>query len=306
MNIVCEICGSEEIRPFYEKNGFSTVRCGACGVVFVYPAPKAEDVRKIYEDDQYFSSHYSEIDIWEKRSGDFRQKPLMTLSALARISSIDRKTECGPGRVRFLEIGSSYGVLLEVAKWYGWQVFGIETNRRLAELSKARGLNVIGGDFEDALPSLPHDFDVVALYHVIEHLTDPTRAIRQIYDILVPGGMVVIQTPNVESRAFQIQKTQWEYFKPPEHLFYFSLNSIRHVLETAGFELMTFEGGGLMSMVNQIARIPFLKLFQTKALFSMAMLDNVRAIPAIAKKFVSKSANFDESITVFAEKVRSK
>jgi SAM-dependent methyltransferase len=120
---------------------------------------------------------------------------------------------------RVLEVGCGLGHLLGfLSEWY--EVFGVDINAWA--LSEARR-NVPGGHFavlsaEQLRPFLDGSFHVVIAKHVVEHLSDPDRAIAEMARVLVPGGMLLLATPNTASLARSIKKEKWVGYKDHTHI----------------------------------------------------------------------------------------
>lgn len=125
----------------------------------------------------------------------------------------------GPASGRVLEVGCGLGHLLGFLTGK-YEVFGIDINTWA--LSQAQR-NVPAGHFavlsaERLDPFLDGSFDVVIAKHVLEHLSDPPRAISQMARVLVPGGLLLLATPNTSSLARAVKKDRWIGYKDPTHI----------------------------------------------------------------------------------------
>lgn len=150
-----------------------------------------------------------------------------------------------PGRM--LEIGCSYGAVLSEFRSRGWQVEGVEIDERAASWAREhRGLDVHAGSLADVRNRLHPPYDVVACYHVIEHIVDPHAFLREVRDLLAPDGMLVLRTPNFSSAIARLVKGWWEWCVVPEHVQLFSVRSLSLILEQSGFtpgRTLTRRGG---------------------------------------------------------------
>lgn len=303
MTLDCAICGSNRLTSYFSKNNYTTMRCETCEVTFVDPMPTEEQVAKIYQDD-YFASHYTDVGSWLRGNTSSGEIVGAKISALVRVAEIQAiLSDLGPrDHVKFLELGSSYGIVLEAGESLGWDVCGVEINKTLADYCReAMGLKVISQSIEKAVALLPHDFDAIALYHIIEHVRDPVALVSQLFSLLQPGGIVVIQTPNIESYNSMEQGAAWEYFKPPEHLWYFSENSLKGLLKRAGFGPVNCKGSDSKTMLMQIIRVPIFRVVRTLGI-SLNLVRDIQVVLAIIKKFHTKSLNSDDVITVVGVK----
>jgi 2-polyprenyl-3-methyl-5-hydroxy-6-metoxy-1,4-benzoquinol methylase len=139
----------------------------------------------------------------------------------------------GPG-ARFLDVGCGNGSFLLQMQSLGWEVCGVEPDRKSAEQAQVAGLNVrVGYLPEAALPEL--HFDAIMLSHVIEHLHDPVTTLLCCWKLLKPGGTMVILTPNYEASGRIRFERHWRGLETPRHLVLFTENSLWKMMERCGF-----------------------------------------------------------------------
>ena len=272
-------------------------------MAYTHPMPSAEQIAEIYRD-HYFASHYTDIEKWHRGNVSPGEIACVNMSALVRVAEIQGiLREFGVrDHVKFLELGSSYGIVLSAGELLGWDVWGVEINETLATYCReVMGLNVLCKSIEEAVPLLPRDFHALALYHVIEHVRDPMALALQLFSLVRRGGIVVIQTPNIESRNSLEQSSAWEYFKPPEHLWYFSESSLKALLKRVGFRPMECKGSDSKTMLKQILRAPIFRIVHALGI-TLNPLRNFQIAVAIFKKFRTKSINSDDAITIIAIK----
>jgi 2-polyprenyl-3-methyl-5-hydroxy-6-metoxy-1,4-benzoquinol methylase len=196
--------------------------CRSCGLARSAPPADIDDIETLYrgvEDPEYFASE-------SERRAQFRR-------------SLDRLEQRGlakpPGRL--LEIGSSVGLFLDEARRRGWKVVGIEPSGWAARSASARGLEVFNGTLEE-FDAKGARFDVVCSWDVWEHLEDPMRALRRVYDLLEPGGSFVFTTVNLGGLGRRLFRGRWPWFMRM-HLHYFTRESLARMVRSAGFELVS-------------------------------------------------------------------
>jgi 2-polyprenyl-3-methyl-5-hydroxy-6-metoxy-1,4-benzoquinol methylase len=145
----------------------------------------------------------------------------------------------------------------------GWQVFGIEISEYAGTFARnTLGLNIYTGSMESFDCSWT-DFDVVTFYHTLEHVCDPQLALYKAYDVLKPGGMLVIEVPNIDNLLFNVcrflgvtnmlyqtlsQETNWAQYPHflldvPRHLYFFSPHTLSQMLIKAHMEILKCEQG---------------------------------------------------------------
>jgi 2-polyprenyl-3-methyl-5-hydroxy-6-metoxy-1,4-benzoquinol methylase len=144
---------------------------------------------------------------------------------------------------RLLDVGAATGFFLDLARARGWETAGVEPSDYAAGLGRAKGLDVRTGTL-DAFAADKHSFDAITLWDVIEHVPDPRETMRQVRELLKPGGIVAINTPDADSLWARMMGMQWHLIVPPEHLHLFGTRSLQRLLAGAELEcLMTAKIG---------------------------------------------------------------
>lgn len=216
---VCPVCKLGDIAKWKTKGVFQLLQCASCGLIFVDPSSYRDNSQSQY--------------IWDDTS------PTQYYCASAEIDkkNFDRTfnaIELYGARGRILDVGASVGTFLSLAQQRGWTGIGIEPNKTAVQICKEKGLRVEEGFFDEnfakKILQKNHQFDVIHMGDVIEHVFDPVAFLRIAYSILRPGGYIAIVTPNIShflARRYQI--------KPREHLVYFNARSLVKALLSAGF-----------------------------------------------------------------------
>ena len=136
-----------------------------------------------------------------------------------------------------LEVGSHEGLFLKMAKEKGFGALGIEPNAHAARHARADGIETIEGYFEESFDKVAgRQFDIVALFHVLEHVPDYADCLSKIKSILKPGGWLVLEVPNGKSYRAKKYGNDWMYFYE-EHLHDFSPERLKKELGWIGFEV---------------------------------------------------------------------
>lgn len=205
----CLQCGARTERAFETsdinrrigRERFLYLRCPSCKVVFLANVPK--DLGRYYPSDYYFIARsLDELASWGTSE---RYKLDIILQ------------HRGGGRL--IEVGPASGAFAYLAKRAGFDVTAIEMDRRCAEyLASTAGLHVINSaDEAKALHSAP-EADVIAMWHVIEHLVDPWSMLEVAAAKLRPGGVLVLATPNPFASQFRLFRARWAHVDAPRHL----------------------------------------------------------------------------------------
>ena len=134
-----------------------------------------------------------------------------------------------------LDIGAGTGFFLRAAKKRGWSVMGIEPNLSARTLANSKIPNTV---FDaDTLQTLPEkSFDVITLWHVLEHLPNLEEDVKTIHKLLKPNGRILVAVPNFKSFDADYFKSFWAAYDVPRHLWHFSQNSISKVFSKVQIE----------------------------------------------------------------------
>lgn len=144
-----------------------------------------------------------------------------------------------PGQ-RLLDIGCGNGDFLSIAREAGWQVEGVEPDRKAASIARARGFDIKTGT--DELTSVESScLDAVTMSHVIEHVHQPRQLLKSVYRLLKPGGSVYVDTPNILSHGAKLFGAQWRGIEAPRHLVVFSPAALANLLTEVGFRDITYK-----------------------------------------------------------------
>ncbi len=197
------------------------VRCLRCGFQYVNPRLRGELILASYiegEDPTYVSQ-------LQARERTFE-------AALAEIE------QTVGGRGRLLDIGTAAGAFVAAAARRGWQAEGCEPNRWLADWgAKHYAIRIQQGSvFEQ--PYADGSFDLITLWDVIEHTPDPRQMLERCRALLRPGGTLVVNFPDIGSWIAKALGRRW-LFLTSVHLYYFDRRSMRRMLASTGFEVVT-------------------------------------------------------------------
>lgn len=203
------------------------------------PLPTENDVEKYYKEDFYsrqypqFNDSSLEIQLKEKL---FFESRWMNVTDRCKDYFGDTNGK------KLFDIGFGYGLALLYFREKGFSVSGIEPTREGYEYALSNGLSVIQGRIESLYEIGEERYDVVTMFNVLEHLRKPAEALKQIRDrLLRPEGLLVIDVPNdfndfqtVANKEYHLK--EW-WFCPPNHINYFSVTSLKSLLQDCGYNV---------------------------------------------------------------------
>lgn len=248
----CNFCGRDDTTQLYQTGKVGVVQCNHCGLVYTNPRLNEEERLKIYNTEEYFSDYLED-------------PPFASVIAHLRFESVLKHKKM-PGKI--LEIGCGTGCFLDVARKNGWVTYGIEISELIGHLAREKlGLEVFIGPLEDA-PFVPELFDVICMFHLLEHLPSPKEYCQRLYRLLKPDGLLVVEVPVISLLRVRKLKRKERELHPSVHLFHFSRNSLAMLLSQAGYKIINifFLGGtGLMrerqGSIRNIPRSLFIRYF---------------------------------------------
>jgi len=209
-------------RRGYQAGIFTVVECNQCGLGFVNPRPRFEEMWKYYPKEYY--------------EEEFAQNRAYHLRRYGREARYLTRIERQPGPRSLLDVGCANGDFPRFMKARGWHVEGVEVSTSSQPLT----------DFQvypQQLPDIPVNrpvYDAVTAWAVLEHVHDPMAYFRKASEVTKAGGLFVFQVPNFNSLASRCLFLE----DVPRHLYFFSEKTIRWYLEETGFALEKVHFGG--------------------------------------------------------------
>ena len=223
MSETCLLCGGSSHHLISKKYGFDIVRCLDCGLVSVSPLPTKEQLAAYYKREYDHFRH--------SFSTPHTEPPKRKLPELRILERY-----CPPGKL--LDVGSSHGHFIDNAHKYGWDVEGVEPHDESRIQSQSRSQHAV----HELLSEAPdNSFDALTMWHVIEHISAPTDFLTEATRKLVPGGILALATPNVDSLVAKATGESWSWLSPPDHLYLYSPKTLPLLLHQTGFEVLHIE-----------------------------------------------------------------
>jgi len=201
-------------------------RCQACGLAFTVPRVPDSEIGRYYPAAYYGDRNRRFNPLFEKLIRFFRWR---------RVAEIERRVKTG----RVLDVGCGRALTLDFMRARGWEAYGVELSETsAAHAREVLGLPVFVGPLENA-PHPPASFDVVILWHVLEHFAHPGETLRRCRELLRPGGLLVVAVPNFASLQAGATGPEWFHLDVPRHYVHFALPVLTRTLVEHGFRVDT-------------------------------------------------------------------
>ena len=227
-------------------------------MLITHPQPSLEVLGKYYESADYISHTDSKRSLFEKAYHFV--KSIALKKKLNLINSLQ------PNQGKILDIGAGTGEFLSVAKQNGWDVTGVEPSDKAKQIAINKGVS-----FVEAIAQLEdHSFDVITMWHVLEHVPDLNNQIKELKRLLKPSGSLIIAVPNFKSFDAQHYGKFWAAYDVPIHFWHFSKKAIKLLFEKEEMKLekvlpMKFDSFyvSLLSEKYKSGKMNFVKAFFT-------------------------------------------
>lgn len=233
----CPSCGSSDVSKTLSAKDytvssehFEVWHCTACEVRFTQAIPVEEEVGAYYQSDDYISHSNT-----SKGLVNNLYQTVRNITLKQKRKWVEKIAQKEKGKI--LDIGCGTGDFLSTMKDAGWETLGLEPDDGArSQAQKNHGLEVQEQDHLFELPK--SNFDVVSMWHVLEHVHRLHPYLDQINQVLQPDGRLIIAVPNYQSKDADIYQEHWAAYDVPRHLYHFSPKSMEMLLQSHGFELV--------------------------------------------------------------------
>ena len=231
---LCPICGSKDSEVLFSRFDINILQCQSCSVGYSEEFP-------LNSQDIYSSTEYLPI-----AKSDYLQNVRYRKERFGaeRVEILEKYLQGRRDGPDLLDVGCGTGWCIDCAKSAGFNASGQEIGKELAEFARTRtGVDV----FSVPIIDLPIDrrYDVITMFDVLEHLSNPVQALQHLFRLLKTGGVLFFFAPNLDSLGFKLLGGGSSLCMPVEHLFYFTERSVRLMLRKTGFKVEMFETKGL-------------------------------------------------------------
>lgn len=224
-------------------------------MLITHPQPSFEKLPSYYESVNYISHTDGNKSLFEKM-----YQFVKTIALKNKLKLINSESQ----KRSVLDIGAGVGDFLSVCKNNGWQTTGIEPSEKAKTIAKSKGVSFV----EKSAELENNSFDVITMWHVLEHVPDLENQILELKRLLKPNGTIFIAVPNFKSFDAKYYKEYWAAFDVPIHLWHFSKTSIQKLFAKQNLQLkkvlpMKFDSFyvSLLSEKYKTGKMNFIKAF---------------------------------------------
>jgi 2-polyprenyl-3-methyl-5-hydroxy-6-metoxy-1,4-benzoquinol methylase len=225
----CPLCGSSQVHEALtakdytvSKETFSIFHCGGCGGRFTQNIPDGANIGAYYQSQEYISHTETRQGLINRLYHSVRKITLRSKQNWVRNAA-------GMKQGTLLDIGSGTGAFIHYMKQGGWAVTGLEPDENARQNAK-NIYNVDALPIEQLYQLPPQHFDVITMWHVLEHVHDLHRYLDHIRTLLKPDGALLIAVPNYTSSDADYYEECWAAYDVPRHLYHFSPASMEKLL----------------------------------------------------------------------------
>lgn len=195
-----------------------------------FPKPSLQELPDFYKSEEYISHTDS-----RKTLRDKTYQAVKSYMLRKKLHWIEKQVG---SKGKILDVGAGTGDFLLTAKRRGWNVFGQEPNSEARSLSAAKGISLV----EETSNIPDHSMDVITLWHVLEHVSNLDKQIKELDRLLKADGLLVIAVPNYKSYDAKIYREHWAAYDVPRHLYHFSRTSVKAIFSEYSFRLFAEKG----------------------------------------------------------------
>jgi 2-polyprenyl-3-methyl-5-hydroxy-6-metoxy-1,4-benzoquinol methylase len=194
-------------------------------MLITHPQPSLDKLPSYYESVDYISHTDGNKSLFEKM-----YQFVKTIALKNKLKLINSESKKG----KILDIGAGVGDFLSVAKKDGWEVIGIEPSEKAKTIAKSKGV-----PFVESLSELENNsFDIITMWHVLEHVPDIENQIKELKRLIKPSGTLIIAVPNFNSFDAKYYGSFWAAYDVPIHLWHFSKTAIKKLFAKENLDLV--------------------------------------------------------------------
>ena len=236
----CPGCGGKTFNVALVAEPWNYAECSNCGLVFTNPRYSESTLNKLYAEQYYQAAEDYQNQQVARPTEDHMNLAKRVKKILSEFDSCHS-----------IDVGCGGGRLVEAFALEGFDASGIEPNTQTVETAKEAGRNISTDNLSDLSDNR---YECVTAIHVLEHVILPKEFLAEVYRILKPDGVFVVEVPNFGSKASKIQGKNWNALHPGTHLFHFTPETLSLLLKDTGFKVIKTSllgGAGIFTNVSE-------------------------------------------------------
>ena len=234
-NKICPWCGSDKTQihlwikdEFLTHEEFQIHECSSCGLLFTEPRPSKDKIGSYYKSEEYYSHQENKHGFIPKV---YEKVKTVNLKRKYKIATKGLKD----GKV--MDIGCGVGDFLHTMEKHNWECTGVEPYEDAKMIARKRiKASLYSPEETDEMPDA--SFDLITMWHVLEHVDDLKWQVEQLARLIKPNGRIVIAVPNYKSYDAQYYKELWAAYDVPRHLNHFNKKVLANIFKTKGLKLI--------------------------------------------------------------------
>lgn len=272
--VKCNLCGSKDYKAIhlidvtdknlkyylYSRNipnnevmtgEFTIVKCLNCSLMYTNPRLTEDELQLLYSSNSHLGGNWRDFPYLfdlsqpdDLQSVNTHEPEIRIRSAAWQVGLIDsylEKLHKERNQVQILDVGCGLGGFMKAAENAGYRVWGCDISPD--RINYARDVYKL----KHAHLGQAHEvfsgktFDIITLWDVVEHLTDPVGLLKKLRNLLHPEGLIVILTMSTDSVTYKLMKKSWYYIDPVGHLYYFSHTTMKNLFKISGFRYLEWK-----------------------------------------------------------------
>jgi 2-polyprenyl-3-methyl-5-hydroxy-6-metoxy-1,4-benzoquinol methylase len=236
----CPVCGSVELsNRFQAKDNtvsgelFQVTECHQCTLRFTQDVPDESSISPYYKSENYISHTNTARGLINRLYHFVRKRTLVSKRKL-----IQQATGLQTGKL--LDMGSGIGSFLQEMKKNGWETTGLEPDPDARKVAKEL-YNVELAEMNGFSKLPAGNFDVITLWHVLEHVHDLGGYVQRLKLLLKDTGRIFIAVPNYTATDASVYKEYWAAYDVPRHLYHFSPRSMQTLMNKNGLNILQYK-----------------------------------------------------------------
>lgn len=196
---------------------FGLYRDEKMDMLITFPKPNENDLHKYYESEAYISH--------TDGKGSLFEMLYQFIKKFALKKKVNLINELHPNKGKLLDIGAGTGDFLSIAQSNGWEITGVEPSEKAKTIAEKKGVSFI--DATEVLEN--NSYDVITMWHVLEHVPNLEKQIKELKRVLKADGTIIIAVPNFRSFDAKYYRRFWAGFDVPRHLWHFSKKAVKQL-----------------------------------------------------------------------------